>query len=89
MALNVIRKSPIFLGHVTKYALRNRPYEALKRGLARWQATFIPLGLERIRKNWGWARPASASKTNKNLSVLDFFSKHLILFRQDSLCITR
>jgi hypothetical protein len=55
MDLNVIRKSPIFLGQVTKYSLRNRPYEALKRGLARGQVTSIISSPERMRKNWGWA----------------------------------
>jgi len=62
MDLNVIRKSPIFLGQVTNYSLRNRPYEALKRGLARGQVTSIISSPERMRKNWGWAssnRPSS------------------------------
>jgi len=53
MDLNVIRKSPIFLGQVIRYSLRNRPYEALKRGLARWQVTSILCGCERIREDEG------------------------------------
>jgi hypothetical protein len=56
MDLNVKRKSPMFLGRVTKYSLRNRPYEALQRGLARGHVPFIPPNLERVRKNWGWAK---------------------------------
>jgi hypothetical protein len=56
MDRNVIRKSPLSLGQVTKYSLKNRPYEALKRGLARGQVASIPSSVERIRKNWGWAR---------------------------------
>jgi hypothetical protein len=55
MDLNVIRKSPIFLGQVTWYSFGNRPYEALKKGAARGRVTSIPSSLERIRKNWGWA----------------------------------
>jgi hypothetical protein len=51
MDLNVIRKPPMFLGQVTKYSLRNRPYEALKSGLARGHVTLIPPNLERTRKN--------------------------------------
>jgi hypothetical protein len=41
--LNVIRKSLIFFGQVTKYFLRNRPYEALKRGVRQvvWYIHFI------------------------------------------------
>jgi len=53
MDLNIIRKSPIFLGQVTKYPLRDRPYEAFKRGLARGQVTSILSSLGRIRGNWG------------------------------------
>jgi hypothetical protein len=45
MDLNGIRKSNIFLGRVTKYSLKNRPDEALKRGLA-----------GRMRRNWGGRR---------------------------------
>jgi len=45
----------MFLGQIIKYSLRNRPYEALKRGLARGHVTIIPLNLKRVRKNWGWA----------------------------------
>jgi hypothetical protein len=56
MDLNVISKSPMFLGRVTKYSQRNRPYEAMKRGLARGHVPFIPPNLEEVRKNWGWAR---------------------------------
>jgi hypothetical protein len=53
MDLNDIRKSPIFLGQVTNYSPRNRPYEASRRGLARGQVISISPSLERIRKNWG------------------------------------
>jgi hypothetical protein len=55
MDFNVIRKSSTLLGRVTNYSLRNRPYEASRRGVARGHVTFIPPNLERIRKNWGWA----------------------------------
>jgi hypothetical protein len=53
MDLNVIRKSPVFLGQVTNTSLRNRPYEASRRGLARGEVPSISLRLERIRKIWG------------------------------------
>jgi hypothetical protein len=55
MDLNVIGKSPMFLGQVTNYSLRNRPYEASRRGLARGHVISISSSLERIRKNWGRA----------------------------------
>jgi hypothetical protein len=67
MDLNVVRKSPIFLSQVTNDSLRNRPYEASMRGLARGVPS-ISLSLERIRKNWGWASEGLRSQmVDKNL----------------------
>jgi hypothetical protein len=47
MALNILRKSAIFLVRITKYSVRNRPYKALEKGLARKLIPSIPPNLER------------------------------------------
>jgi len=52
MALNVISAPAIFLSQVTKYSLRNRPYEASRRGLARWLVASTSPSLETTRKKW-------------------------------------
>jgi hypothetical protein len=60
MNLNVIRKSPIFLCQVTNFSLRNRPYEALKRGSARGGSYIHFIQPPEDKEKLGWARNATA-----------------------------